>query len=137
MNNLETSITFQNLIKSFEVEAALFFRYRFFSTIASFEDENTALAMLEKVMASQHDYVLGSLDFLRDYKDPSSLVPIGSTFQNLASLLQTEIEQSSEIYPQMAKVAREEGFTDIASWFDTLEKAKRVHVQNFQKVKDA
>jgi rubrerythrin len=33
----------------------------------------------------------------------------------------------------MARTAREEGFDEIASWFETLAKAERSHAGRFQK----
>ena len=40
------------------------------------------------------------------------------------------------MYPSMAKAAREEGFTDIAEWFETLAKAEKSHAGRFQKALD-
>jgi rubrerythrin len=37
------------------------------------------------------------------------------------------------MYPGMAKDAREEGFDEIADWFETLAKAERSHAGKFQK----
>jgi rubrerythrin len=36
----------------------------------------------------------------------------------------------------MAKTAREEGFEEIADWFETLAKAERSHANRFQKALD-
>jgi rubrerythrin len=41
------------------------------------------------------------------------------------------------MYPDMARVARQEGFDAIADWFETLAKAGKSHVGRFQKVLDA
>ena len=38
------------------------------------------------------------------------------------------------MYPSMAKTAREEGFDDIAEWFETLAKAEKSHAGRFQKM---
>jgi rubrerythrin len=40
------------------------------------------------------------------------------------------------MYPGMAKSARDEGFDEIADWFETLGKAERSHANRFQKVLD-
>ena len=40
------------------------------------------------------------------------------------------------MYPGMAKTAREEGFTEIADWFETLAKAEKSHAGRFQKLLD-
>jgi rubrerythrin len=37
------------------------------------------------------------------------------------------------MYPGMAKAAREEGFEEIADWFETLAKAERSHANRFTK----
>ena len=41
------------------------------------------------------------------------------------------------MYPGMAKSAREEGFTEIADWFETLAKAEKSHAGRFQKGLDS
>ena len=37
------------------------------------------------------------------------------------------------MYPGMAKTAREEGFDEIADWFETLAKAERSHANRYAK----
>ena len=39
--------------------------------------------------------------------------------------------------PGMAKSARDEGFDEIADWFETLAKAERSHANRYQKALDA
>jgi rubrerythrin len=41
------------------------------------------------------------------------------------------------MYPSFAKTAREEGFEDIAEWFETLARAERSHAGRFQKGLDS
>ena len=41
------------------------------------------------------------------------------------------------MYPGMAKTAREEGFTEIADWFETLAKAEKSHAGRFGKAADS
>jgi rubrerythrin len=36
------------------------------------------------------------------------------------------------MYPGMAKTAREEGFDEIADWFETLAKAEKSHAGRFE-----
>ncbi len=40
------------------------------------------------------------------------------------------------MYPGIARTAREEGFEEIADWFETLAKAERSHAGMFQKALD-
>ena len=59
--------------------------------------------------------------------------PIGETKANLASAVQGETHEYTDMYPGMAKTAREEGFEEIADWFETLAKAEKSHAGKFQK----
>ena len=43
---------------------------------------------------------------------------------------------STDMYPGMARTAREEGMDEIADWFETLAKAERSHANRFQKALD-
>jgi len=40
------------------------------------------------------------------------------------------------MYPGMARTAREEGFDEIADWFETLAKAEKSHAGRFQRALD-
>ena len=51
----------------------------------------------------------------------------------LASAVQGETHEYTDMYPGMAKTAREEGFEEIADWFETLAKAEKSHAGKFQK----
>ena len=64
-------------------------------------------------------------------------MPIGETKDNLASAVQGETHEYTDMYPGMAKSAREEGFDEIADWFETLAKAEKSHAGRFQKALDA
>lgn len=129
---LENTRTFENLKIAFYEEAALAFRYRFFAIVAEFEGMDRFSSLFKEFSEGGLCNANGSLDYLRTARDPSSDIPIGGTQKNLESVLETEVKQFSEIYPEMARVAREEGFMDIASWFDTLEKLKRSHVRKLK-----
>ena len=65
--------------------------------------------------------------------DPASGLPIGETKLNLKSAIAGETHEYSDMYPGMAKQARDEGFSEIADWFETLAKAERSHANRFQK----
>lgn len=133
---LEESRTFENLREAFFEEAALAFRYRFFAIVAEFEGLDRQAELFKEIAEGGTCNTNGCMDFLRLGRDPSSAIPLGGSRKNIESVLQTETRQFSEIYPEMARVAREEGFTDIASWFDTLEKLKRSHVSKLRKAAD-
>ncbi|MFI5361134.1 MAG: ferritin family protein [Elusimicrobiota bacterium] len=132
MDKLEDSRTFENLRKAFAEEAALAFRYLYYAMLAEFEGMENHSAAFKEIAEGGTTSVHGCFDFLRLARDPESGIAVGGTFKNLESLLQTETKQSDETYPGMARTAREEGLTDIASWFETLEKAKRAHARKLK-----
>ena len=62
---------------------------------------------------------------------------IGSTEDNLKAAIAGETHEYTDMYPGMASTAREEGFDEIADWFETLAKAERSHANRFQKALDS
>jgi rubrerythrin len=69
--------------------------------------------------------------------DPATNLPIGRTRDNLKAAVAGETHEYTDMYPGMAKQARDEGFGEIADWFETLAKAERSHANRFQKALDA
>jgi rubrerythrin len=63
-------------------------------------------------------------------------MPFGGTKENLESAIAGETHEYTDMYPGMAKTAREEGFDEVADWFETLAKAERSHANRFQKALD-
>jgi rubrerythrin len=61
---------------------------------------------------------------------------VGTTLQNLEAAVAGETYEFTEMYPGFAKTAREEGFEEIAEWFETLAKAERSHAGRFQRAID-
>ena len=68
----------------------------------------------------------GHLDYLKQAGDPATGLPIGNTAKNLKSAVAGETHEYETMYPGMAKQAREEGFDDIAEWFETLAEGREV-----------
>ena len=56
---------------------------------------------------------------------------------NLKAAIAGETHEYTDMYPGMAKTARDEGFDEIADWFETLAKAERSHANRFQKALDS
>ena len=68
-----------------------------------------------------------------NYIAPATGLPIGPTADNLAAAIAGETHEYTDMYPGMARTAREEGHDEIADWFETLAKAERSHANRFQK----
>jgi len=56
---------------------------------------------------------------------------------NLKSAIEGETYEYTQMYPGMAKTARDEGFAELAEWFETLAKAERSHANRFTKGLDS
>ena len=63
--------------------------------------------------------------------DPATDLPFGDTTENLKSAIHGETYEYTDMYPGMAKTAREEGFGEIADWFETLAEAEKSHAGRF------
>jgi len=87
----------------------------------------------ENLKAAFAGHAFGHLDFLKEVGDPVTGVPIGSTDKNLKSAIEGETYEYTEMYPGMAKTARQEGFQELSEWFETLAKAEKSHAGRFTK----
>src|SRR6266498_2248283 len=74
--------------------------------------------------------------FLKEVGDPVTGVPIGNTEKNLKSAIEGETYEYTEMYPGMAKTARQEDFQELAEWFESLAKAEKSHAGRFTKGRD-
>jgi rubrerythrin len=69
--------------------------------------------------------------------DPETGLPARDIVEALESAIEGETHEYTDMYPGMAKAARDEGFEEIADWFETLAKAERSHANKFKKTLDA
>ena len=64
-------------------------------------------------------------------RDPATGLPIGDTEENFKASIEGETYEYTQMYPGFAKTARDEGFTEIAEWFETLARAEKSHAGRF------
>ena len=136
MADLKGSRTEQCLKDALAVEALANRRYLFFARQADVEGRSDVATMFRSTAEGETGHAHGHLEFLQTAGDPATGLPIGTTRRNLESVVASELHEYSDMYPAMARTAREEGFDDIADWFETLAKAERSHAMRFQKALD-
>jgi rubrerythrin len=136
MTQLKGSKTEQNLKDAFAGESQANRRYLYFSKQADVEGLPDVAGLFRDTAEGETGHAHGHLDYLKKVGDPATGKPIGSTDKNLAAAVAGETHEYTEMYPSMAKSAREEGFADIAEWFETLAKAEKSHAGRFQKALD-
>ncbi|NLD53399.1 MAG: rubrerythrin [Burkholderiaceae bacterium] len=137
MANLKGSRTEQNLKDAFAGESQANRRYLYFANKADVEGQNDVAALFRSTAEGETGHAHGHLEFLEAVGDPATGLPIGNSRQNLAAAVAGETHEYTDMYPGMAKTAREEGFDEIADWFETLAKAERSHANRYQKALDA
>jgi len=130
---LRNSKSHENLKEAFAAESQANRRYLYFARVADIEGFPEIGGLFRDTAEAETGHAFGHLDFLKDLGDPATGVPFGRTEQNLKSAIEGETYEYTQMYPGMAKTAREEGFAELAEWFETLAKAEKSHAGRFTK----
>ncbi len=133
---LKGSKTEQNLKDAFAGESQANRRYLYFANKADVEGQNDVAALFRSTAEGETGHAHGHLEFLEEVGDPATGLPIGPSRLNLMAAVAGETYEYTDMYPGMAKSAREEGFDEVADWFETLAKAERSHANRYQKALD-
>jgi rubrerythrin len=133
MAALKGSKTEENLKAAFAGESQANRRYLYFANKADVEGQNDVAALFRSTAEGETGHAHGHLEWLEQVGDPATGLPIGSTRDNLKAAVAGETHEYTDMYPGMAKTAREEGFDEIADWFETLAKAERSHANRYTK----
>lgn len=134
---LKGSKTHENLKQAFAGESQANRRYLYFARQADVEGYSDIAGLFRDTAEGETGHALGHLDFLKEVGDPVTDQPFGDTMSNLKSAVASETYEYKEMYPNFARIAREEGFEEIAEWFETLARAERSHAGRFQKGLDS
>ncbi len=132
-NGLKGSKSLENLKEAFAGEAQANRRYLYFARQADIEGYPDIGGLFRDTGEAETGHAFGHLDFLKEVADPVTDVPIGTTEENLRSGIEGETYEYTQMYPGFAKTARDEGFEELAEWFETLAKAERSHAGRFTK----
>jgi rubrerythrin len=133
VEGLGQSGTMQNLASAFAREAETLIRYRQFANTARHEGFGDAAELFARLAENQEVIVHGHLDFLRDWADPLTSLPLGTTRENVKAALEAELHDARDIYPGFSCRAESESSPVIASWFSTIAHAKDNNVRRIQK----
>jgi len=136
MASLKGSKTEGNLKDAFSGESQANRRYLYFAQKADVEGYNDVAAVFRSTAEGETGHAHGHLEFLQEVGDPATGKPIGDTSKNLVAAIAGETHEYTDMYPGMARTARQEGFDEIADWFETLAKAEKSHAGRFQKALD-
>ena len=137
MATLKNSKTEENLKAAFAGESQANRRYLYFARVADIEGYPDAAALFRSVAEGETGHAHGHLEFMEAVGDPATGLPIGGTSLNLKAAIAGETHEYTDMYPGMARTARDEGFDEIADWFETLAKAEKSHAGRFQRALEA
>jgi rubrerythrin len=130
---LNGSKTLDNLKHAFAGESQANRRYLYFARRADIEGYPDVGGLFRDTSEAETGHAFGHLDFIKEVGDPATGKPIGDTAKNLEAAVAGETYEYTEMYPGFAKTAREEGFTEVAEWFETLARAEKSHAGRFTK----
>ena len=136
MTELKGTQTHENLKAAFAGESQAHRRYLWMAKVADVEGYPEIAGNFRETAEGETGHAHGHLDYLKVAGDPATGLPIGDTEQNLASAVAGETYEYTDMYPGFAKTAREEGFDEVADWFETLAKAEKSHAGRFQSLLD-
>ena len=131
--SLSGTKTHGNLKDAFAGESQANRRYLYFARRADIEGYPDIGGLFRDTSEAETGHAFGHLDFLKEVGDPVTNVPIGDTEKNLKSAVEGETYEYTEMYPGFAKTARQEGFQEVAEWFETLARAEKSHAGRFGK----
>ena len=135
--SLNNSKTVENLKHAFASESQANRRYLYFARRAYIEGYPDIGGLFRDTSEAETGHAFGHLDFLKEVGGPATGKPIGDTTKNLEAAVAGETYEYTEMYPGFAKTARDEGFAEIAEWFETLARAEKSHASRFTKGLDS
>jgi rubrerythrin len=137
-----SSRTAQNLLKAFAGESQARNRYTFAASIARKEGLEHVAAIFEETAANEKEHAK------QFYKHLAPLAPsvieiqacypivAGDTAAQLRAAVSGENEEWSDLYPEFARIAKEEGFADAARAFEWIAKVEKEHEARFKRLLD-
>ena len=138
MNTLSGTKTEQNLLKSFAGESQARMRYDYFAKQAKKEGYEQISAIFAETALNEKEHAKRFFKFLEGRPvEITAVYPagkIGTTSENLKASAEGENEEWTELYPEFAKIADEEGFNEIATAYRMIAKVEKAHEERYIKL---
>jgi len=136
--SLKGTKTEQNLLKSFAGESQARNRYEFFASIAQKEGYEQIAAIFMETSLQEKEHAKRFFKFLEGgCTEITAGYPagrIGTTKENLKAAAEGENEEWTILYPEFAKIAQEEGFSEVATAFKMIAKVEAEHERRYLKL---
>jgi rubrerythrin len=138
MNTLKGTKTEQNLLKAFAGESQARMRYDYFASQAKKEGLEQIAALFEETALNEKEHAKRFFKFLEGgMVEITAAYPagiIGTTLENLKAAADGENEEWTELYPEFARIAEEEGFKLVAMVFKQIAKVEKHHEERYRKL---
>ena len=142
MESLKNTRTAENLLKAFAGESQARNRYTFFANVARKQGYIQIANIFMETAEQEREHAKRFYDFLKDdYKDDSIEItasyPVSlheETKDNLRAAAMGENEEWADMYPEFSKVAREEGFIEVAIAFERIADVEKHHERRYRKL---
>lgn len=140
MNSIKGSKTEQNLLKAFAGESQARNRYDYFASVAKKEGLEQIAALFAETALNEKEHAKKFFQFLEGgmveitAKYPAGI--ISTTLDNLKAAADGENEEWTELYPEFARIAEEEGFKEVAVAFKMIAKVEKAHEERYRKLYD-
>jgi len=136
--SLKGTKTEQNLLKSFAGESQARNRYNYFAKQAKKDGYEKVAAIFEETANQEKEHAKRFFKFLEGgMVEITAMFPagkIGTTIENLEASADGENEEHSELYPEFAKIAEQEGFSEIALVWKNISVAEKYHEERYRKL---
>jgi rubrerythrin len=129
---IKGSRTEAQLREAYERESQANRLFLYFAQKAEAEGFPDIASVFRSTAEGETGHAHGLLEYLEPCGAPASGLPFGCTADNLRAAIAAEREDAEERYPRMARIAREEGFDEIAEWFESLAGAEHSHAERFR-----
>ena len=132
--NIKRTQTEKNLLKSFAGESQANMRYTYFASVAKKEGYEQIASIFIETANNEKEHAKVFFRYLKESGgepvEITALYPagkIGTTKENLLAAAKGEKEEWHIIYPEFEKIAREEGFEEIAISFHKIAEVEKEH----------
>lgn len=136
MNSLKGTRTEQNLLKAFAGESQARMRYDYFASQAKKEGLEQIAAIFMETALNEKEHAKRFFKFLEgNMVEITATFPagiIGTTMENLKASAEGENEEWTDLYPEFARIAEEEGFKEVASAFKLIAKVEEAHEKRYR-----
>jgi len=138
MKKLKGTQTEQNLLKAFAGESQARNRYTFFASVARKEGYEQIAAIFTETADNEKEHAKVFFKYLEGGDaEITATYPagkIGTTAENLLAAAEGEKLEWGTIYPEFEKVARKEGFNDVANSFKEIAEVEEKHEKRYRKL---